>query len=236
MSLVTTSELSRNPTVKEEIKSAGLTYINTLTYTYPIHQAADILFCKSNIVPVGRDQLPHLELTRKISRRFNERFPSNPSVFPTPNALLSDIPNVIGTDGQKMSKSRNNAILLKMNANETAKAIREAKTDSNRNIYYDPNNRPEVSNLLKLISICTNENIPSIVDRIGSGGGGKLKTELTTALNDYLAPIRHTRILLAKDQTYINDILYRGIAKAREIGIKTLKEVRKAMNMDYGLD
>jgi tryptophanyl-tRNA synthetase len=235
MSLVTTSELSRNPTVKEEIRSAGLTHINTLTYTYPIHQAADILFCKGNIVPVGRDQLPHLELTRKIARRFNERFPLSQPVFPIPNALLSDIPNVLGTDGQKMSKSRNNAILLRMTAEETAKAIKKAKTDSSRYITYDPNNRPEVSNLLKLISICTGEDIPSIVNRISSGGAGKLKDELTVVLNDHLAPMRSNRILLAKDQSYIKDILRRGITKARDIGIQTLKEVRKAMNMDYGL-
>ena len=109
MSLVTTAELDRNPTVKEEIAAAGLRQVNALMYTYPIHQAADILFCKGNVVPVGRDQLPHLELTRKIARRFNERFSPTAPVFPVPDALLSELPVVLGTDGQKMSKSRGNA-------------------------------------------------------------------------------------------------------------------------------
>ncbi len=112
MSLVTTAELDRNPTVKDEIRAAGLRQVNALMYTYPIHQAADILFCKGNVVPVGRDQLPHLELTRKIARRFNERFSADAPVFPVPDALLSDLPHVLGTDGQKMSKSRGNAILV----------------------------------------------------------------------------------------------------------------------------
>jgi tryptophanyl-tRNA synthetase len=141
MSLVTTAELDRNPTVKDEIRAAGLRQVNALMYTYPIHQAADILFCKGNVVPVGRDQLPHLELTRKIARRFNERFSPAEPIFPVPDALLSDLPVVLGTDGQKMSKSRNNAIWLKMTPEETAKAIKGAKTDSDRNITYDRQSR-----------------------------------------------------------------------------------------------
>src|SRR4029079_4122037 len=118
MSLVTTAELDRTPTVKDEIKAAGLRQVNALMYTYPIHQAADILFCKGNVVPVGRDQLPHLELTRKIARRFNQRFcEDRPPVFPEPEALLSDAPKILGLDGnQKMSKSRNNAIMLRATA------------------------------------------------------------------------------------------------------------------------
>ena len=193
MSLVTTAELDRNPTVKDEIKAAGLRQVNALMYTYPMHQAADILFCKGNVVPVGRDQLPHLELTRKIARRFNDRFSPRKPVFPVPDALLSDLPMVLGTDGQKMSKSRNNAILLKMTAEETAKLIKGAKTDTDRHITYDPQNRPEVANLLRLISICTGEAPEAVAERIGDGGGGKLKAELTEALNAYLAPMRERR-------------------------------------------
>src|ERR1043165_2075498 len=142
MSLVTTAELDRNPTVKEEIRAAGLRQVNALMYTYPIHQAADILFCKGNVVPVGRDQLPHLELTRKIARRFNARYAAEPVVFPEPDALLSEAPKILGTDGtQKMSKSRNNSILLGATADETAAAIKKAKTDSERRITYAPETR-----------------------------------------------------------------------------------------------
>jgi len=236
MSLVTTAELDRNPTVKEEIKAAGLRQVNALMYTYPMHQAADILFCKGNVVPVGRDQLPHLELTRKIARRFNDRFAPGAPVFPVPDALLSDLPMVLGTDGQKMSKSRNNAIMLKMTAEETAKVIKGAKTDAQRTITYDPQGRPEVANLLRLISICTGEGVEAIAGRIGDGGGGKLKGELTEALNAHLAPMRERRARFAQDPGYVQDVLRRGVARAREEGIATLKEVRKAMNMDHGLD
>ncbi|HEU4583295.1 MAG TPA: tryptophan--tRNA ligase [Polyangiaceae bacterium] len=236
MSLVTTAELDRNPTVKDEIKAAGLRQVNALMYTYPIHQAADILFCKGNVVPVGRDQLPHLELTRKIARRFNERFSPAAPVFPVPDALLSEVPVVLGTDGQKMSKSRGNTILLKMSAEETAKAIKGAKTDSERQITYDPQNRPEVANLLRLVGICSNESPEAVAERIGDGGSGKLKALLTEALNTTLAPIRERRARYAGDMGYVQDVLRKGVQRAREEGVATLTQVRKAMNMDHGLD
>ncbi len=236
MSLVTTAELDRNPTVKEEIRAAGLRQVNALMYTYPIHQAADILFCKGNVVPVGRDQLPHLELTRKIARRFNERFSPKAPVFPLPDALLSDLPVVLGTDGQKMSKSRGNTIMLKMTAEETARAIKGAKTDTDRHITYDPQRRPEVANLLRLVAICTGESPEVAADRIGDGGGGKLKAVLTEALNANLAPIRERRARYAEDPAYVRTLLRKGVERAREEGIATLEQVRKAMNMDHGLD
>ncbi|HTQ03497.1 MAG TPA: tryptophan--tRNA ligase [Polyangiaceae bacterium] len=236
MSLVTTAELDRNPTVKDEIRAAGLRQVNALMYTYPIHQAADILFCKGNVVPVGRDQLPHLELTRKIARRFNDRFAPKSPIFPVPDALLSEMPLVLGTDGQKMSKSRGNAIMLKMTADETAKAIKGAKTDADRRITYDPQNRPEVANLLRLVGICTAEAPEVVAERIGDGGGGKLKAALTEALNAYLAPLRERRARFAADPAYVLGVLRQGVARARAEGIQTLAEVRKAMNMDHGLD
>jgi tryptophanyl-tRNA synthetase len=235
MSLVTTGELDRNPTVKDEIRAAGLRQVNALMYTYPIHQAADILFCKGNVVPVGRDQLPHLELTRKIARRFNDRFSPQAPIFPVPDALLSEVPVVLGTDGQKMSKSRGNAILLKMSPDETAKLIKGAKTDSDRNITYDPQKRPEVANLLRLIAICTGESPEAIAQRIGDGGGGKLKSLLTEALNAHLAPIRERRARYESDPAYVHQVLARGVQRAREEAMRTLDEVRKAMNMDHGL-
>jgi tryptophanyl-tRNA synthetase len=236
LSLVTTAELDRNPTVKEEIRAAGLRQVNALMYTYPIHQAADILFCKGNVVPVGRDQLPHLELTRKIARRFNERFAPESPVFPVPEALLSDLPVVLGTDGQKMSKSRGNTIMLKMTADETAKAIKGAKTDADRRITYDPQNRPEVANLLRLVAICTGESPEAVAERIGDGGGGKLKALLTESLNAKLAPIRERRARYAQDPAYVQAALRKGVERAREEAVATLQQVRKAMNMDHGLD
>src|SRR5512137_1772006 len=138
LTLVTNAELNRNPTVKEEIQASGQKSINAGMYTYPVHQAADILFCKGNVVPVGKDQLPHLELTRAIARRFNERYANEQAVFPEPQALLSRVALIMGLDGsQKMSKSRNNAIELAATEDETAALVKRAKTDADRHITYD---------------------------------------------------------------------------------------------------
>lgn len=233
LTLVTNAELDRNPTVKEEIQASGQKQINAGMYVYPVHQAADILFCKANVVPVGKDQLPHLEMTRTISRRFNNKFAGNKPVFPEPQALLSKAPNILGLDGsQKMSKSRNNAIMLSASEDETASLIKKAKTDSIRHITYDPATRPEVSNLLLLISLATGEEPEAIAERIGDGGAGQLKKLLTETLNEYLRPIRQRRKELESDMDYIRNVLRNGIQKAREVAELTLAEVRKAMNME----
>jgi tryptophanyl-tRNA synthetase len=234
LTLVTMPELDRNPTVKEEIKAAGLRTVNASMYTYPVHQAADILFCKGNIVPVGKDQLPHLELTRKIARRFNERFSPDKPIFPVPQPLLSDVPLVMGLDGnQKMSKSRGNAIMLKATPDETAKLIKSAKTDGERMITYEPDRRPEVANLLRLIGLCTGATPESVAQNIGMGGGGMLKTMLTESLNTFLAPIRERRERFAKDPGLVREVLNKGIYKAREEAQKTLAETLTAMHMDH---
>ena len=235
LTLVSNAELSRNPTVKEEIQSAGLTNVNAGMYTYPVHQAVDILFCKGNVVPAGKDQLPHIEMARTIASRFNKKFCTDMGkepVFPLPEVLLSKAPMILGLDGsQKMSKSRGNAIMLSATEDETAKLIKKAKTDQERNITYDPVKRPEVSNLLMLISLCTGEAPEAIAARIGEGGGGMLKAELTQALNEKLRPMRQERARLEADPAYIAKVLNDGAKKAREIAIKTLDEVRERMNM-----
>lgn len=233
LTLVSNADLSRNPTVKEEIQSAGLKSVNAGMYTYPVHQACDILFCKANIVPVGKDQLPHLEMTRNIAKGFNRKFsPKNP-VFPEPQALLSKTPSILGLDGhQKMSKSRGNAIMLSATEDETAKLVKKATTDSERFITYDPVNRPEVANLLTLISLCTGEEPDAIAARIGDGGGGMLKNTLTEAINEKLRPLREERKRLEASPDYIRQVLLDGSKKAREIAIATLDEVRHCMNME----
>lgn len=233
LTLVSNAELSRNPTVKEEIQAAGLKSVNAGMYTYPVHQAVDILFCKSNVVPVGKDQLPHLEMTRLIARRFNEKFCKNTQpVFPEPHALLSKTPSIMGLDGtQKMSKSRGNAIMLSATEDETAALIKKAKTDADRHITYDPEKRPEVANLLMLISLCTGEEPQAIAERIGDGGGGMLKRTLTEALNEKLRPLRERRKQFEAQPDYIRQVLLDGSARAREIAARTLDEVRTAMNM-----
>lgn len=232
LTLVTNAELDRNPTVKEEILASGQKRINAGMYTYPVHQAADILFCKGNVVPVGKDQLPHLELTRTIARRFNERFAARQAVFPEPQPLLSQAPVILGLDGsQKMSKSRNNAVMLSATPDETAALIKKAKTDADRVITYDPDKRPEVSNLLLLISLCSGDSPQTIAERIGDGGGGRLKTELTDVLNDFLRPIRERRTALEKEMDAVREVLLAGVSAARQVAQTTLDEVRRAMNM-----
>ncbi|MDR2469599.1 MAG: tryptophan--tRNA ligase [Tannerella sp.] len=231
LTLVSSAELNRNPTIKEEISASGQKIINAGMYVYPVHQAADILFCKSNIVPVGKDQLPHIEQTRVIARRFNMKY--NAPVFPEPFGLLSEAPLILGLDGgQKMSKSRNNSIAIKSTADETQRMIKTAKTDSERHITYDPDNRPEVANLLRLASLCSDLPPEQIASEIGDGGAKKLKETVTEALNTYFAPVRQRRIELEKDKSHIRNILHKGIEQARTVAEQTLQEVRKAMHME----
>ncbi len=237
LSLVTDSELYRNPTVKSEHEATGGRPMSGLLLTYPVHQAADILFCKANLVPVGKDQLPHLEQTRVVARRFDERYgrvtPDVP-VFPQAEALLTIGGSLIlGTDGTKMSKSKGNTIELGMTADQTAKLIKRAVTDSERFITYDPDTRPEVANLLRLTGLCTGRDPRAIADEIGNGGGGTLKKMLTEALNETLAPVRERRTDLADDPAYLAGVLARGSARANEVADATLGDVRAAMGMQY---
>ncbi len=229
LSLVSEAELQRNPTVKAEQEASGHA-LTGLLLTYPVHQACDILFCKGNIVPVGRDQLPHIEQTRLIARRFNERYGK---VFPTVDGLLTSTPMLPGLDGRKMSKSYGNAIAISMTEGETAKLIRKSRTDSERNITFDPENRPGVSALLTTAGICTGRDPQEIADEIGMGGAGQLKRYVTESVNAYFAPIRERRHELEKDMDYIHDVLVDGNRRANEIANATLDEVRAAMGMVY---
>ena len=229
LSLVSEAELQRNPTVKAELEASGHT-LTGLLLTYPVHQACDILFCKGNIVPVGKDQLPHIELTRTIARRFNERFGK---VFEEPNGLLSDAHLLPGLDGRKMSKSYGNAIALSMTAEETAKRIKKSQTDSERFITFDPENRPGVSALLTTASVCTGRPEVEIAEEIGNGGSGQLKKYVTESVNEYFAPIREKRLELMADTDYLADVLNEGNKKANAIAQNTLNEVMDAMGMNY---
>lgn len=236
LSLVTEAELRRNPTVKSELDSSGDRPMSGLLLTYPVHQAADILFCKANLVPVGKDQLPHLEQSRVIARRFDERYgranPAEP-VFPRPDALLGEAPMLLGMDGTKMSKSRGNTIEIGMTADETAKVIKKAVTDSDRHITYDPENRPEVSNLVLLAALSLGRDPFVIAEELGDAGGGGLKALVTEAINERFAPIRARREELLADQGYLEKIFANGNAKANEVADATLTEVKQAMQMIY---
>jgi len=259
LSLVTEGELRRNPTVKDEIARlpsggapprtprgmpdgrAGVpgmprqASVNGLMLTYPVHQAADILACKGNLVPVGQDQLPHVEVTRLVARRFNDRYPGagGAPVFPEPDALLSEAPLLLGTDGGKMSKSRGNAIALRATADETARLVRGAKTDALRHISYDPAGRPEVSSLVLLAALCLDRDPAAVAAEIGGGGAALLKRTVTEAVNERLAPVRARRAELAADPGYAMRVLRDGCARARSAAAATLEEARDAMGMRY---
>lgn len=233
LSLVSVAELSRNPTVKDEIAHSRQSAVSGLMFTYPVHQAADILFCKADLVPVGQDQLPHLEITRTVARRFNDRYGNGGAVFPEPEALLSEAPLLLGTDGTKMSKSRGNAIALAADADETARLIRGARTDSERHIAYDPAGRPEVSSLLLLAALCQGRTPAEVAEDIGSAGAAALKRTVTESVNEYLAPIRSRRAEYARDRSYLRRVLREGNERARAVADATLAEVREAMNSHY---
>ncbi|MGP4029578.1 tryptophan--tRNA ligase [Actinomadura sp. 3N407] len=226
LSLVSVAELQRNPTVKDEIAASRQTSVSGLMFTYPVHQAADILFCKANLVPVGKDQLPHQEITRTIARRFNERYGP---VFPVPDALLSAAPNLLGTDGRKMSKSRGNAIALSAGPDETARLIRRAVTDGDRYIAYAPETRPQVSNLVLLAALCQDRDPHDVAAGIGDGGATALKKVVTDSVNEFLRPIRARRAELAADRTYLRRVLAEGNERANAVADRTLDEVRTAM-------
>ncbi|EYT60177.1 tryptophan--tRNA ligase [Microbacterium sp. UCD-TDU] len=229
LSLVTEAELHRNPTVKSELEASGRA-LSGLLLTYPVHQAADILFCKGNLVPVGKDNLPHVEMTRVIARRFNERYGP---IFPVPDALITAAPEVPGLDGRKMSKSYGNAIALSMTADETVAAIRRARTDQDRRITFDPEHRPGVSALLSTAALCLDVAPEELADDIGDGGSGELKKITATAVNDFLAPLRERRRGFAADGEIVRSVLRRGNEHARVIADATLYEVRQAMGTVY---
>ena len=229
LSLVTESELMRNPTVKAEQEASGHA-LTGLLLSYPVHQACDILFCKGNVVPVGKDQLPHIEQTRQIARRFNERYGH---VFPEPHGLLTDAVEIPGLDGRKMSKSYGNAIALSATEEETAKLIKKSQTDSERMITFDPENRPGVSALLTTAALTTGRTEQDIATEIGNDGAGALKRYVTESVNAYLAPIRERRRELEGQPEMVREILHEGNRRANEIANATLDEVREAMGMVY---
>ncbi len=236
LSLVTEAELRRNPTVKAESDDTGGRPMSGLLLTYPVHQAADILFCRANLVPVGKDQLPHLEQARVVARRFDERYgradPAHP-VFREPEALLSSAANLLGTDGTKMSKSKGNTIELGMDADATAAVLKKAVTDSERHITFEPQGRPEVSNLVLLAALSSGREPHDVAAAIGDAGSGALKKVVTEAVNDHFAPIRARRAELAADPAYLQSVLHRGNERARDIAASTLDQVRAAMSMQY---
>jgi len=233
--LVTVSRLQRNPTIKEEFKSMGRGK-KKMSYGflgYPISQAADILAFRAELVPIGEDQLPHLEQTREIARVFNRRFKK---VFPTPEPLLGRFPRLPGIDGQKMSKSRNNAIYLKDTPEIVARKVMQAYTDPTRIHATDPGHIEGNVVFAYLEAFCPDkEEFEDLKDKYRKGkiGDVQVKKRLIEILNDFLKPIREKRKEFESKPKLIREILLSGIEVARKEAKETLKLVREAMHLDY---
>ncbi len=236
--LVTVNTLKRNPTVKSEIADKRELFGQegeSVTYGflgYPVSQAADITFCRADIVPVGEDQLPMIELTREIVERFHRIYQCN--IFPFPQAKLSDAPRIIGLDGSaKMSKSLNNAVYLKDSPEETSEKLKSAKTDSGSNISYDPKNRPEISNLVMLYGLIHDQSPAEAAKDLQNINYSVFKAKLADDLNKYLAPIRAKRAELEAKPHYVKEVLEMGRQRTLEKAEETMKLVRAAMKINY---
>jgi tryptophanyl-tRNA synthetase len=192
-------------------------------------QAADILLYKANAVPVGKDQLPHIELTREVARRFNAIYGN---IFPEPEALLAQFPAIPGIDGRKMSKSYGNDIRLADSEDETAKKIRKMLTDPQKIHKGDPG-RPEICPVYGLHRIY-NPDCEDIRAGCSSGALGCVdcKMKLASLLNSSLGPLRKKRKELVNNRKYVINMLDSGAEGARKRAGETMKEVRGAMHID----
>jgi len=216
------------PTYKEQLKEQSAKDLKTYGFLgYPVLQAADILLYNAECVPVGKDQIPHIELTREIARRFNN-FYSNYFVEPQP--LLTEAPYIPGIDGRKMSKSYNNCIYLTDDEEEINKKVYQMFTDPNKIRKNDPGN-PENCVVLAFHKVFNQEKVKEIESlcREGKLGCVEDKTNLAKLLNEILAPIREKRKSFTKEK--INEILVEGQQKASSVAKKTIADVKKLVGI-----
>lgn len=237
LNLVTIARVQRNPTVKDEIKQRGYSgeSVPTGFVCYPISQAADITAFKANLVPVGSDQVPMIEMAVEIVRTFNRTY--NCDVLVEPKAGLSDITRLPGTDGSgKMSKSLGNAISLGDSADVVQKKIKGMYTDPNHLRVEDPGTIEGNPVFAYLDAFDKDKKeLQALKDHYRRGGLGDtvVKKRLTEVLLAELDPIRTRREEFAKDPAQVMRIIEKGTEVAREAAAQTLKEVRKAMRIDY---
>ncbi|MBG7617075.1 MAG: tryptophan--tRNA ligase [Chloroflexi bacterium] len=230
LSMVTPlSWLLRVPTFKDKVKLQPHN-VNYGLVGYPVLMTADIILYKAEVVPVGEDQLPHLELAREITRRFNNIYGDT---FPEPQAKLTHLPMVAGLDGYgKMSKQAGNHIELAATPEETTKKIMTAVTDPARQYRKDPGH-PEVCNVFKLQKCFNSALTAEIAEKCRSAQIGCVdcKKTLAEAVNNDLEPFRQRRAEFAKKPEYINEVLVDGAKRARVIAAQTMKEVREKMGL-----
>ena len=226
------SWLERVPTYKDKKENVlkGGEQASYGLMGYPVLMSADILMYKADAVPVGKDQLPHLELTREIGRRFNRFYGP---VFPECEGVFTTIPEMPGLDGRKMSKSYGNAIYLSDNEDETFKKVKSMFTDPEK-IRKDDPGHPEGCAVFALLKLYDKDNIETLNFECKAGHLGcmQCKKHLNEILNTRFSAIRSKRAELYDNIDYVNTVLKNGAEKAREVANQTMKDVRKAMNMN----
>lgn len=229
------SWLERNPTykeMKEELATKDLSNFGFLGY--PVLQAADIVMYKAYGVPVGVDQLPHLELTREIVRRFNYLYGP---VFPEPEALLTDTPKILGTDGRKMSKSYDNSIYISDRGEKLRRKVMSMFTDPQRQRRKDPG-RPELCNVFTFHRLYTNESKLQEIDqecRRAGIGCTDCKTFLAERIAEEMAPVHERLAYFRGHEDDVRAIMVAGNERARVEAQRTMEEVRRAVKIHYGL-
>ena len=226
--MITTARLERNPTLKEQVRDLELG--ENITYGhlgYPVLQAADILMYRAHAVPVGEDQLPHLEITREIARRVNMVYDE---VFPVPEPLLTKFARLPGLDGKRMSKSLGNVILLSDPPGVIEKKVKTAITDPEK-IRMGDAGHPDICNVFAYIQRFNPDAVKTTRESCISGQLGcvKCKQACAAAIADYLAPIRDRRAEIESDKDVVFSVLEDGVVRAREAAENTMHEVRKAM-------
>jgi tryptophanyl-tRNA synthetase len=233
--LVTVARLERNPTVKDEMREKGMEDNVTFGFLgYPVSQAADIMFVNANLVPVGDDQAPMVELTRDIVIKFNNIYGATLNV---PELMIGEVPRLPGTDGKaKMSKSTGNAIYLSDSAEEVERKVRGMYTDPTRLRSTDPGHVE--GNPVFTYHDAFNPNKEEVEEfkrlyRIGGIGDVAVKRALIKALNDFLDPIRERRAVFEQKPEMVREIVMEGTRRARHRGEETMGLVREAMKLDY---
>ncbi len=230
--LVTVPRLSRLPSLKDMARAASLEEMPFGLLGYPVLQAADILLPRAHLVPVGKDNVAHVEITREIARRFNNLYDE---VFPIPDVLVSETPTLVGTDGQaKMSKSLNNAIFLSDDEKTVRKKVFSMYTDPNR-IRADIPGRVD-GNPVFIYHDVFNPNKAEVADlkaryRAGKVGDVEVKEKLAIAINNFLDPLRERRAYYESQSGIVEEVIYDGTMHTREVAQETLLAMRKAMGL-----
>jgi len=230
--LVTTARLERNPTLKEQVRDLEMENISIGHLGYPVLQAADILLYKGEVVPVGEDQLPHIEITREIARKFNTQYSPMKPVFPEPEGKITRFARLPGLDGKRMSKSIGNTILLSDSPEVIQKKMRSAITDPQKLRKGDPG-RPEICLVYTYHQKFNSQETPVIEKDCRSGKLGCVdcKMNVTQKVCDYLSPFREKRKYFETHQQEVKDILHEGEARAKTYAGHTMAEVHEVMKL-----